>query len=93
MKIHLPSSNRKKRLFTFGAGVVFGEMAMLDGNPRSAQVMAEEDSEVYCLSQERFNHICTENPDVAVKLLKNISIVLSQRLRVRSEELRMLEDG
>jgi SulP family sulfate permease len=93
VKMHLPSSNRKKRLFTFGAGVVFGEMAMLDGNPRSAQVVAEEDSEVYRLSQEHFNHLCRENPDVAVKLLKNISIVLSQRLRVRSEEVRMLEDG
>ena len=93
IKIHLPSSNRKKRLFTFGAGVVFGEMAMLDGNPRSAQVLAEEDSEVYRLSHEHFGKLCSENPDVAVKLLQNIALVLTHRLRVRSEEVRMLEDG
>ncbi|MFO7685710.1 MAG: SLC26A/SulP transporter family protein [Desulfobacterales bacterium] len=93
IKIHLPYSNRKKRLFTFGAGVVFGEMALLDGNPRSAQVLAEENSEVYRLSHENFKKLCREAPGVAVKLLHNIGVVLSHRLRVRSEELRMLEDG
>jgi SulP family sulfate permease len=93
IKIHLPSSNRHKRLFTFGAGVVFGEMAMLDGNPRSAQVWADQDSEVYRLSRERFEKLCRENPAVAVKLLHSIGVVLSYRLRVRSEEVRMLEDG
>ncbi|MFZ1954186.1 MAG: SLC26A/SulP transporter family protein [Desulfobacterales bacterium] len=93
VKIHLPSSNRKKRLFTFSAGVVFGEMALLDGNPRSAQVVAEEDSEVYRLSHEHFGKLCRENSGVAVKLLQNIAVVLSHRLRVRSEEVRMLEDG
>ena len=41
VKINLPASNRKKRLFTFSAGVVFGEMALLDGNPRLAEVVAE----------------------------------------------------
>ncbi|MEN8690502.1 MAG: SLC26A/SulP transporter family protein [Desulfobacterales bacterium] len=93
VKINLPASNRKKRLFTFSAGVVFGEMALLDGNPRSAQVVAEEDSEVYRLSYDRFGVLCRENSVVAVKLLQNIAVVLSHRLRVRSEEVRMLEDG
>jgi SulP family sulfate permease len=93
IKINLPASNRKKRLFTFGAGVVFGEIALLDGNPRSAQVLAEEDSEAYRLSYAHFKKLCRENPDVAVKLLQNIAVVLSHRLRVRSEEVRMLEDG
>ena len=92
VKIKLPSNNRKKRLFTFGAGVVFGEMALLDGNPRSAQVLAEEDSEVYRLTYERFEKLCLEDPSVAVKLLQNIALVLTHRLRVRSEEVRMLED-
>ena len=93
VKIHLPASNRHKRLFTFSAGVVFGEMALLDGSPRSAQVVAEEDSEVYRLSYDRFGKLCRENSGVAIKLLKNIAMVLSHRLRVRSDEVRMLEDG
>jgi len=93
VKIHLPANNRKKRLFTFSAAVVFGEMALLDGNPRSAQVVAEEDSEVYRLSYDRFGKLCRENSGVAIKLLQNMAVVLSHRLRVRSEEVRMLEDG
>ncbi len=93
IKIHLPNTNRKKRLFTFGAGVVFGEMALLDGNPRSAQVLAEKNSEVYRLTQQNFGKLCRETPGNAVKLLQNIGVVLSHRLRVRSEEVRMLEDG
>ncbi len=93
VKIHLPDSNRHKRLFTFSAGVVFGEMALLDGHPRSAQVVAEEDSEVYRLSYDRFGTLCRENSGVAIKLLQNMAVVLSHRLRARSEEVRMLADG
>ena len=93
VKILMPQSKRQKRLFTFGAGVVFGEMALLDGNPRSAHVVAEEDSEVYRLTSDRFSRLCRENPGIAVKLLKNIAVVLSQRFRERTEEVRMLEDG
>ncbi len=80
-------------LFTFGAGAVFGEMALLDGNPRSAQVLAEKNSEVYRLTQQNFGKLYRETPGIAVKLLQNIGVVLSHRLRVRSEEVRMLEDG
>jgi glutaminase len=72
---------------------VFGEMALLDGNPRSAQVLAEEDSEAYRLTYNGFGKLCMENPSVAVKLLQNIATVLSHRLRVRSDEIRLLEDG
>jgi CRP-like cAMP-binding protein len=93
VKIHLPASNRKKRLFTFCAGVVFGEMALLDGNPRSVQVVAEEDSEVYRLAYDRFGKLCRENFGVSIKMLQNLAVVLSHRLRLRSEEVRMLEDG
>jgi CRP-like cAMP-binding protein len=67
-------------------------MTLLDGNHRSTQVMAEEDSEVYRLSYDRFGKRCRENSGVAIKMLQNLAVVLSHRLRVRSEEVRMLED-
>ena len=43
--------------------------------------VAEEDSEVYRLTSDHFSRLCRENPGVAVKLLKNIAVVFSQRLR------------
>ena len=92
VKIRLPLSQGEKRLFTFSAGVVFGEMALLDGKPRSAHVQADEDSEVLCLSHANFDRLLSQKPQVAAKLLKNIALVLSHRLRARSDELRVWAD-
>ena len=91
-KIELPQSNREKRLFTFDAGAIFGEMALLDGKPRSAHVQAEDDAVVFRLPYEKYKAILAGQPIMAAKLYKNIALVLSHRLRVRSEELRILED-
>ena len=90
--LSLPSSNRKKRLFTYSAGTIFGEIALLDGKPRSADVWAEDHCEVHRLSQSDFQLLCHDFPHVAAKFLTNVALVLSQRLRVRTDEIRNLED-
>ncbi len=92
VKMKLSNSPTEKRLFTFTAGVVFGEMALLDGKPRSADVQAEEDSEVFRLSFDNFQALLATQPQIAAKLLKNIALVLSDRLRSRSNELRLMAD-
>jgi CRP-like cAMP-binding protein len=92
ISLHLPNSDRKKRLFTFGSGAIIGEMALLDGHPRSADVWADEDSEFYRLTLDGFNKICIDHPQIALKFVSNIAWVISQRLRVRSQEIRMLVD-
>jgi sulfate permease, SulP family len=92
VKMELPNSNRTKRLFTFDAGAVFGEMALLDGSPRSVNVLADEDSEAFRLSYSSFEKLSCENAQLTAKLMKNIALVLSRRLRVRSDELRRIED-
>jgi SulP family sulfate permease len=92
VKMNLPFISAERRLFTFDAGVVFGEMALLDGKPRSANVQAEEDCEVYRLSYKSFGYLLDQQPQIAAKLLRNIALVLSDRLRARSNELRMMVD-
>jgi SulP family sulfate permease len=92
VKIKLPLSDGERRLFSFSAGVVFGEMALLDGKPRSARVQADADVEVYRLSYGNFEILLARQPQIAARLLKNIALVLSHRLRVRSDELRMMAD-
>lgn len=92
VKIALPFSKGERRLFCFGAGVVFGEMALLDGTARSAQVEADADCEVYRLSYEDVETLLARQPRLAAKLLRNIALVLSHRLRTRSDELRWLTD-
>jgi CRP-like cAMP-binding protein len=93
VSLHLAGSNRQRRLFTLGGGTIIGEMALLDGSPRSADVWAEADSEFYRLTFECYRKICADHPQIALKLVANIALVISQRLRVRSQEVRMLADN
>lgn len=93
VKVHLPHGGRLKRVYTFGAGVIFGEMALLDAKLRSADIWAEEDSEVYTLPYEEFIALSREAPEVAFKLIFNIAKVLSINLRYSSRELQVLEES
>ena len=54
-------------------GSVFGEMALLDGHPRSATVMAE--GQVLCLTipQSRFVKLLRAEPAIAVELLRELA--------------------
>ncbi len=93
VRIHLPQSDRYKRLITYSAGVTFGEMAFLDGSPRSADVWSDEDSETYVLSPAQFDALQDHNPQIAIKLIRNIALEMSERLRIRTNEVRVLEEG
>jgi CRP-like cAMP-binding protein len=68
-------------------------MAFLDGSPRSADVWSDEDSETYLLSPDEFAVLQDETPYIAVKLIRNIALEISDRLRMRTNEVRVLEAG
>lgn len=88
IKLRIKNTERVRRLGTYGPGVMFGEMALLEGKPRSADTIAEEDSVVYSLSRESLQHLQDHHPVVAVAMLLNISRELANRLRVTTAELR-----
>jgi len=58
-------------------GDFFGEMAMIDEEPRSASVIAKDDVELYVIPRERFLTVAYSNPKVLFNLIK----ALSWRLR------------
>ena len=93
IKTQLKYSRRIKRLLTYGPGVIFGEFSLFDGNPRSADVRADEDSELLRLRLSEFERLGKENPKVATQLVVNLARELSQRLRQASAEVRALEDS
>ena len=70
-----------KPLYAMSEGKVFGEMAMLDGEPRSATMMAAVDASIAVLSRDEFERLCRERPIIALKLLRRLGRLLSQRLR------------
>lgn len=59
-------------------GDMFGEMALVNKEPRSATVKALEPSHLFALSESTFQYLLTKR--VAVQMLLNIVQTLSQRL-------------
>jgi uncharacterized membrane protein len=71
-------------LAELGGGDFFGEMAILDGKPRSAYASVVADSRLAVLSREHFLGFVRQNPDVALTMLSAIT----DRLRQTDEMLR-----
>ena len=66
-----------------GVGEHFGELALIDDQPRSAHVVAMEDAQLLVLRREDFRRRVEENPAVAWALLQE----LSRRLRRADEKI------
>ena len=66
---------------TFAPGTVFGEIALLDTEPRSATITADEPLVCYVLSADDFENIKKSHPPIAIMLLTNLGRELSSRLR------------
>lgn len=92
VRILLPLTERQSHhIGTFGRGAFFGEMAFLDGEPRSADAVAFSDVELYVLSRQVFDQFAEEHKKAALGLMEGIASVLASRLRYTTAELRALE--
>ncbi len=68
-------------LTTIGPGGHFGELAFMDGHPRSATVVATEPTTVLTVRRDEFRDLTRTDPAVASKLLWCFVLNLSGRLR------------
>jgi len=84
--------SRVRRFISYPAGASFGEMALLDGSPRSVDVWPDCPCVVHCLTVEALTRMEQEHPDLAVKLLTNLALGLSGRMRSLTREVRARED-
>lgn len=82
---------RWTRVATFTAGMCFGEISFLNGQPRTADVSAEEDGHCQELRRADFDALCAEDPDTAIQLLLLLSGELGSRLVRTSSQLAVLE--
>jgi CRP/FNR family cyclic AMP-dependent transcriptional regulator len=59
-------------LAKLGPGQFFGEMAVLDNQPRSANVIAAEPSRCFIISEWSFKALISQNPRIALKMLQEL---------------------
>jgi len=68
-------------LAILGPGAIVGELAIIDGRPRSASVVAVRETKLKFLSRAAFDEFAKEHPEV----YKNLVKVLATRLRLTDE--------
>ncbi|TLM69340.1 MAG: cyclic nucleotide-binding domain-containing protein [Deltaproteobacteria bacterium] len=78
----------EKTLVVLGPEDIFGEMAVIDGLPRSATARVAEDAELISLKKKDFEALCQADPGLALKLAMNIVRIFSKRIREASDEYR-----
>ncbi|GAA4039655.1 hypothetical protein GCM10022409_26740 [Hymenobacter glaciei] len=78
--------NGPQQLATFGPGDFFGELALLDAEPRSATAAALSEVLAFRIDQEDFYDVMEERGEV----LRNILRMLCQRIRTQNEKMREL---
>jgi len=74
------------------AGKTLGEMSMIDGEPRFATCVAAEQTIVAVLDRENLARIIVEQPMLGAKILMELVLMLSQRLRSTSGHLLEMMD-
>jgi CRP/FNR family cyclic AMP-dependent transcriptional regulator len=80
------ASGRMVTLSTQESGSIFGELALLDGEPRSASVMTLEPAVCILIPRGAFQAWLREHPDAALSIIAS----LTKRIRVLTESVRGL---
>lgn len=70
-----------KTIAEIEAGSVFGEMALIDGLPRSGDALARTHVRLACIDEPHFKNLVREEPEFALSLMK----ILVERLRADLE--------
>ena len=91
--LKLNNHQREIRLNTLSSGNTFGEIALLDNEPRSANVVAVGEVTLFRLTYDNFLDLQEKKPNVANKLILNMALNLSTRLRLSTEEINVLAEN
>ncbi len=87
VKVHQATSRGEDVILqVLGAGAPFGELSLLDGLPRSADITTVEPTELAILDGEVLKTVVEREPAVAWSLLR----ILAQRVREQNEKMEML---
>jgi CRP-like cAMP-binding protein len=80
-------NNKEKVVSSFSKGSAIGELALLDGLPRSATVRAKSAASVTVLDRQGLDAIIEEELRVGVKILRHLARAVSYNMRRISNQL------
>lgn len=80
----------EEALAVLGKGQIFGEMALLDEGPRSADAIAHETCRVLTVPRDGFDDLLYMNKELAYEVLWSIVRMLLKRLRETNDKLTFL---
>ena len=88
LRVRLMIGGKETILATLGPGECFGEIALFDQGPRSADVVANKDSILLKISTEAFDKLRHEAPELSAPILFAISKTLAARIRADNKRIR-----
>jgi CRP-like cAMP-binding protein len=91
VSVGLDVDGRAERLTTIGPGGCFGEMAAVDGGLRSTNVDVELETTCHVLALSVLKELAAERPELVSALYRNLSRILSRRLRAANGAVRALQ--
>jgi len=88
LRVRLMITGKETILATLGPGECFGEIALFDQGPRSADVLANKDSILLKVSSEAFEKLRREAPELCAPILFAISKTLAARIRADNKRIK-----
>jgi CRP-like cAMP-binding protein len=80
-EVLVPTEGISKRVRLLKPGDLFGEVGFFDGLPRSADVVALEESEALVLTQAAFQRLRLTHPRLALRFVLDLGRILGERFR------------
>ena len=87
VRVRLRIGREDRTLGIIPAGQFFGEMAMFNRAPRSADVVAESDARLFRLTAESFLAMTRENPGLAAPILFALAGAMANRVSEANQQL------
>jgi hypothetical protein len=88
LRVRLMINGKETILATLGPGECFGEIALFDQGPRSADVVANKESLLLKIGSEAFDKLRREAPELSAPILFSISKTLAARIRADNKRIK-----
>lgn len=83
VQVEVEKDGQKLVVAQLGKDAFFGELSIIDNKPRSASVVALEDTDCLLLTRDSFSKLMNKHPVISVELARG----LAERLRITTEKL------